>query len=169
MEPLRGRKTLSRKGASADNDRASTQGEEQGHPRVGAGALLQQRAYEGGPRLLRRRGHLLRAQGQGERHSALHLRDDRGPEDSRGRGDRRLPGVESPISQNSTSTHFLNNGHKRISLDSQGEVVALTGSVAGVAAGTVIRCRSILVVGRTPTRGSRPSQGGLPPFLLAPR
>src|SRR5215211_883965 len=77
MEPLRGRETLSRKGASADNDRASTQGEEQKHPRVGAGALLQQRAYEGGPRLLRRRGHLLRAQGQGERHSALHLRSDR--------------------------------------------------------------------------------------------
>src|SRR5215208_4215928 len=85
MEPLRGRETLSRKGASADNDRASTQGEEQKHPRVGAGALLQQRDYEGGPRLLRRRGHLLRAQGQGERHSALHLRSDREPEDSGGR------------------------------------------------------------------------------------
>jgi hypothetical protein len=37
MEPLWGRKTLSREGASAD-ERASTQGGEQGRPRVGAGA-----------------------------------------------------------------------------------------------------------------------------------
>src|SRR5918994_2066156 len=34
MEPLWGRKTLSREGASA-YERASTQGGEQGHPRVG--------------------------------------------------------------------------------------------------------------------------------------
>ena len=31
--------------------------------------------------------------GQGERHSALHLRDDRGPEDSGGRSVPRLPGL----------------------------------------------------------------------------
>src|SRR5215213_88253 len=84
MEPLWGRKTLSREGASAD-ERASPKGEEQKYPPVGRRAVLQQWAYEGGPRLPRRRGHLLRAQGQGERHSALHLRDDRGPEDSGGR------------------------------------------------------------------------------------
>src|SRR5829696_8019664 len=84
MEPLRGRETLSREGANAD-ERASPKGREQKHPSVGTRALLQQRDYVGGARLPRRGGHLLRAQGQGERHSALHLRDDRRPEDSRRR------------------------------------------------------------------------------------
>src|SRR5215217_5704416 len=78
-------------GASAD-ERTSPKGGEQKYPRVGAGTLLQQRAYVGGPRLPRRRVHLLRAQGQGERHSALHLRDDRGPEDRGGR-ERRLASI----------------------------------------------------------------------------
>src|SRR5919112_5590484 len=43
IEPLQGRveSSTSRKGASADNVRASTQGEGQEHPGVGAGALLQ--------------------------------------------------------------------------------------------------------------------------------
>src|SRR5215207_10499562 len=90
MEPLWGRETLARQGANADeqnaDERASPNGsEQQKHPRVGTRALLQQWAYEGGPRLLRRGGHLLRAQGQGERHRSLHLRADRGPEDSRRR------------------------------------------------------------------------------------
>src|ERR687890_842819 len=90
MKPLWGRETPARQGANADernaDERASPKGsEQQKHPRVGTRALLQQREYEGGPRLLRRRGNLLRAQGQGQWHSALHLRADRGPEDSRGR------------------------------------------------------------------------------------
>src|SRR5215204_3134481 len=89
MEPLWGRETLARQGANADernaDERASPKGSEQKHPAVGTRALLQQRDYVGGPRLLRRRGHLLRAQGQGQRHSALHLRADRRSEDSRGR------------------------------------------------------------------------------------
>src|SRR5215204_4900961 len=84
IEPLRGRETLSREGANAD-ERASPKGREQKHPQVGTRALLQQRDYLGGPRLLRRGGHLLRAQGQGEWHSALHLRADRRLEDRRGR------------------------------------------------------------------------------------
>src|SRR5919107_5847988 len=75
---------ITTKGGRAD-ERASQKGKAQKYPTVGAGALLQQRAHGGGPRLLRRRSHLLRAQGQGQRHSALHLRDDRGPEDSGGR------------------------------------------------------------------------------------
>src|SRR5918993_607321 len=83
---------VTRKGGRAD-ERASQKGKAQEYPTVGTRALLQPRAYVGGPRLLRRGGHLLRAQGQGERHSALHFRNDRGPEDSRGRRDRRLPGV----------------------------------------------------------------------------
>src|SRR5215217_2927334 len=91
VEPLRGRETLARKGVRAD-ERASSQSGEQGHPAVGRGSLLQQRAYVGGPRLLRRGGHLHRAQGQGEWHSALHIRDDRGLEDRRGRTVPRLPG-----------------------------------------------------------------------------
>src|SRR5215210_5526637 len=81
MEPLRGRKTLSREGASAD-ERASPKGKEQKHPRVGRRALLQQRVYIGGPRLPRRRRNLLRAQRHGEQHSALQLRDDRMSKDS---------------------------------------------------------------------------------------
>src|ERR671910_1260381 len=97
MEPLWGRETLARQGANADernaDERASQKGsEQQKHPRVGTRALLQQRDYVGGPRLLRRRVDLLRAQGQGQRHSALHLRDDRGPEDCRGRTVRKLAG-----------------------------------------------------------------------------
>ena len=40
MEPRWGRKTLSREGVRA-NERASPRGKEQEHPRVGAGALLQ--------------------------------------------------------------------------------------------------------------------------------
>src|SRR5215207_2622993 len=93
MGPLRGRQTLARKGASA-HERASSKGSEQKHPRVGARALLQQRDVGGGPRLPRRGGHLLRAQGQGQRHSALHLRADRRSEDSRGRrGSNRLAAV----------------------------------------------------------------------------
>src|SRR5215203_1257479 len=88
-------KTLARKGASA-HERASSKGSEQKHPRVGARALLQQRDYVGGPRLLRRGGHLLRAQGQGQRHRALHLRAARRPEDSGGRrGARKLNAVAS--------------------------------------------------------------------------
>src|SRR5215204_3187245 len=83
IEPLRGRKILARKGAYAD-ERASPKGEKQTYPRVGRRTLLQQGDYVGGARLPRRGGNLLRAQGQGERHSALHLRDDRGPEDRRG-------------------------------------------------------------------------------------
>src|SRR5215208_4934970 len=95
MEPLWGRETLARQGANADernaDERASPKGsEQQKHPRVGTRALLQQRDVLGGPRLLRRRGHLLRAQGQGQRHSALHLRADRRSEDRRGRRGRRL-------------------------------------------------------------------------------
>src|SRR5215204_1284557 len=88
---LRVESNVTRKGGRAD-ERASPKGKAQKYPTVGTRALLQQRAYVRGPRLLRRRGHLLRAQGQGQRHSALHLRDDRGPEDSRGRRVRRLAG-----------------------------------------------------------------------------
>src|SRR5215217_8311069 len=84
MEPTRGRETLARKGANAD-ERASPKDSEQKHPRVGTRALLQQRDVLGGHGLPRRGGYLLRAQGQGQRHSALHLRDDRRSEDSRGR------------------------------------------------------------------------------------
>src|SRR5215218_2623140 len=94
MGPLRGRQTLARKGASA-HERASSKGSEQKHPRVGARALLQQRDVGGGPRLPRRRGNLLRAQGQGQRHSALHLRANRRSEDSRGRRGRKLNAVAS--------------------------------------------------------------------------
>src|SRR5215207_1271524 len=83
IEPLRGRKILAREGASA-YERASPKRKEQEYPRVGRGTLLQQRAVLRGPRLPRPGGHLLRAQGQGERHSALHLRDDRRLKDSRG-------------------------------------------------------------------------------------
>src|SRR5215203_1417730 len=58
MEPLWGRETLARQGADADErnveERASPKGSEQKHPRVGPRALLQQRAHQGGPRLLRR-------------------------------------------------------------------------------------------------------------------
>src|SRR5829696_7280138 len=89
---LRVESNVTRKGGRAD-ERASQKGKAQEYPTVGTRALLQQRAYVGGPRLLRRGGNLLRAQGQGERHSALHLRDDRGPEDSR-RG-RRAPRLAS--------------------------------------------------------------------------
>src|SRR5918997_4925406 len=42
---------ITRKGGRAD-ERASPKGEEQEYPRVGAGTLLQQRAYVGDPRLL---------------------------------------------------------------------------------------------------------------------
>src|SRR5215218_11267275 len=95
MEPLWGRETLARQGANADernaDERASPKGsEQQKHPRVGTRALLQQRDYVGGPRLLRRGGNLLRAQGQGQRHSALHIRAARRSYDSRGRRGRRL-------------------------------------------------------------------------------
>jgi hypothetical protein len=48
----------------------------------------------------------IRAQGEGERHSALHLRDDRRPEDSGGRTVRRLAGVESPTSQDAPFTRL---------------------------------------------------------------
>src|SRR5215207_53219 len=65
--------------------------------------------------------------------------------------------------------HFLNGGHKRISLDGQGEVVVVPRSVAWIAAGTVIQCRPILIVERTLTRGGRHPRGCLPPFLLAHR
>src|SRR5215204_3869915 len=98
--PLRGRGTLVREGANAD-ERASPKGSEQKHPRVGARALLQQRDVLGGHGLPRRGGHLLRAQ----RHSALHLRAARRPEDSRGRRGCRLAGVESPTSKNFPSTY----------------------------------------------------------------
>src|SRR5829696_3195191 len=100
MESPRGRSNVARNGGRADK-RASQKGNAQKHPRMGTRALLQQRAHGGGPRLLRRRSHLLRAQGQGQRHSALHLRDDRGTEDSRGRRVlRRLLGeVETSTSQ----------------------------------------------------------------------
>src|SRR5215217_7033214 len=47
--------------------------------------------------------------------------------------------------------------------------IDVPGSVAGVAAGTVIRCRPILVVERAPTREAGPHRGDLPPFLLAHR
>src|SRR5829696_8258347 len=70
---------------STADERASTQGEEV-HPRVGRRSLLQQRSHLGGARLLRRRGHLLRVQGQGQRHSTLLLRDARDPEDRHRRG-----------------------------------------------------------------------------------
>src|SRR5918996_6119113 len=60
---------------------------------------------------------------------------------------------------------FLNGGYKWILLDVQGEVVAVPRSVTGVAAGTVIQCRPSLIVGRTPTRGGRPSRR--PASLLA--
>src|SRR5918995_463569 len=98
MEPLWGRATLAWQGANADErnveERASSKGSEQKHPRVGTRALLQQRDVGRGPRLPRRGGHLLRAQGQGQRHSALHLRADRRPEDSRrGRRARRLASI----------------------------------------------------------------------------
>src|SRR5215211_3166827 len=81
-----------RKGGRAD-ERATTQSEKRGHPGVGRGALLQQRAIYRGARLPRRRVHLLRAQGQGERRGALHLRDGRRSEDSRRRS--RRPGSPS--------------------------------------------------------------------------
>src|SRR5215208_4902402 len=123
LEPTRGRQKLARKGASAD-ERASPKGREQKHPPVGPRALLQQRDYVGGPRLPRRGGHLLRAQGQRQRHSSLHLRADRRSEDRRGRRGRRLNRVaggsdfrafrldelrripKRRSSQNSPSTHF---------------------------------------------------------------
>src|SRR5918995_5514429 len=92
MESPRGRSNVARNGGRAD-ERASQKGNAQKHPRMGTRALLQQRAHGGGPRLLRRRSNLLRAQGQGQRHSALHLRDDRGTEDRR-RG-RRAPRLDS--------------------------------------------------------------------------
>src|ERR687897_738374 len=66
-------------------DRAGAQDKAQVHARVGRGPLLQQRYFLRGARLPRRRGHLRRAPGQGERRGAPHLRDDRGPEDSRRR------------------------------------------------------------------------------------
>src|SRR5215203_1329746 len=98
--------TSAGKGGHA-HERASPQDKPQGHPRVGAGALLQQRDYVGGPCLLRRGGNLLRAQGQGERHSALHIRDDRRPEDRRRRTIRRLAGgVESPTSHKANCGEF---------------------------------------------------------------
>src|SRR5215216_3092568 len=84
---------ITRKGGRAD-ERASPTGKAQEYPTVGTRALLQQRDYVGGPRLLRRGVNLLRAQGQGQRHSALHLRDARGPEDSRGSRVSKLAGVE---------------------------------------------------------------------------
>src|SRR5215203_134520 len=84
MEPTWGRETLARKGANAD-ERASPKDSEQKHPPVGTRALLQQRDVLGGHGLPRRGGYLLRAQGQGQRHSALHLRADRRSEESRGR------------------------------------------------------------------------------------
>src|SRR5829696_1497016 len=80
------------RGKERVDERASQEGKAQEYPTVGTRALLQQRAYVGGPRLLRRGGHLHRAQGQGEWHSALHIRDDRGLEDRRGRTVPRLPG-----------------------------------------------------------------------------
>src|SRR5215203_923020 len=104
---LRVESNVTRKGGRAD-ERASQKGKAQEYPTVGTRALLQQRAHGGGPRLLRR-SHLLRAQGQGERHSALHIRDDRGLEDRRrGRGVlRRLLGeVESSTSQKAYKANF---------------------------------------------------------------
>src|SRR5215208_1541971 len=69
--------------------------------------------------------------------------------------------------ENLPSTHFLNSGHKRISLDGQGEVVAVPRRVAGVAAGTVIRCRPILLCRAYPDeRNQAPLQGGLIPSCL---
>src|SRR5215207_3313333 len=121
MEPLWGRETLARQGANADernaDERASPKGsEQQKHPRVGTRALLQQRDYVGGPRLLRRGGNLLRAQGQGQRHSALHLRADRRPDDSRGRrGIPRLASVarfSHPRTMIRHSSHSLGSGVK---------------------------------------------------------
>lgn len=64
------------------------------------------------------------------------------------------------------SMHFLNDGHKRISLDVQREAVTVAWSVAGVAAGTVIRCRPILIARRTPTRGGSPFEGTYLPTCL---
>src|SRR5215217_106790 len=74
---------------STADERASTQGKE-AHPGVGRGPLLQQRAHLGGARLLRRRSHLLRVQGQGQRHSTLLLRDAGDPKDRHRRGIRKL-------------------------------------------------------------------------------
>src|SRR5215204_5879265 len=51
---------------------------------MGRRALLQQGHLRRGGPLLRRRGPLLRDQGQGQRHSALLLRDARNPEASSG-------------------------------------------------------------------------------------
>src|SRR5215217_2736935 len=87
MVPLRGRKTLSTEGARA-YERASPKGEERKYPRVGRRALLQQGDLLRDTRLPRRRVHLHRAQGQGERHSALYLRDDRRSQGSRRDGRR---------------------------------------------------------------------------------
>src|SRR5829696_8080186 len=99
-------------------------GKEQKHPAVGTRALLQPRAYVGGPRLPRRGGDLLRAQGQGQRHSALHLRDARGLEDRGGRRVRRLAvGVESPTSRKPLTRIRLIRRVKvpKASIDDQGE------------------------------------------------
>src|SRR5215217_1610748 len=112
MVPLRGKDTISTEGARA-YERASPKGEERKYPRVGRRALLQQGDLLRDTRLPRRRVRLHRAQGQGERHSALHLRDDRGPQGSGTRRVRRLEGVESPTSENPPSTKLGEIEHIR--------------------------------------------------------
>src|ERR671921_1971628 len=79
VAPRWGIKRLSKEGGGATDDRASAQYKAQGHPGVGRGPLLQQGDLQRGARLPRRRVRLHRAQGPGERHSALHLRDARRP------------------------------------------------------------------------------------------
>src|SRR5215217_8839571 len=85
MEPTRGRENTSGERSKRRDERASPKGSEQKHPTVGTRTLLQQRDVLGGHGLPRRRGHLLRAQGERQRRCALHLRADRRPENSRGR------------------------------------------------------------------------------------
>src|SRR5215211_177131 len=92
MGPLRGRETLAREGACAD-ERASTEGSEQkispsGHRGSTTPAGCPRRSWSTtttSPSTLSTR--------QGERHSALHLRAARRPEDSRRGRKRKLAAV----------------------------------------------------------------------------
>src|SRR5215218_5933552 len=63
----------------------------------------------------------------------------------------------------------VNKGKKRISLDGREEVVAVPGSVAGGAAGTVIQCRPSSLSSVPGREESGPLARGPDSFLLAHR
>src|SRR5215213_10721368 len=86
-----------RKGGGA-NERATTQVKNEAIPEWAEGPYYNNGLFLRGARLPRRRVHLFRAQGQGERRGALHVRDGRRSEDRRRRSRRasRLDGVRSP-------------------------------------------------------------------------